>query len=80
MQNTEKETLSVGEFARLLNVSNPYAAKLIETSAVAFEVDLRSGDRVVPKGVALGYKAEQDKRSDAALTELAREAQGMGLY
>jgi len=69
--------LTTQEAANLLNVSRPYLVKLLENNALPF-TKVGSHRRIALSDV-LGYKRKQDEAADAAMQELADQAQELGL-
>lgn len=69
--------LTTQEAADLLCVSRPYLVSLLESGKISFH-KAGSHRRIVLKDL-LAYKKQQEQESDAAMAELAREAQELGL-
>ena len=69
--------LTTQEAADLLSVSRPYLVSLLESGKITFH-KAGSHRRIVLKDL-LAYKKQQELESDAAMAELAREAQELGL-
>jgi excisionase family DNA binding protein len=69
--------LTTQEAADLLSVSRPYLVSLLESGKISFH-KAGSHRRIVLKDL-LAYKKQQEQESDAAMAELAREAQELGL-
>lgn len=69
--------LTTQEAADLLNVSRPHLVKLLETGELPFH---KTGKhRRVRFADLTSYKARRDQASEEAMTELARQAQELGL-
>ena len=69
--------LTTQEAADLLSVSRPYLVGLLEAGKIPFH-KAGSHRRIVLKDL-MAYKKRQEQESDAAMLELAREAQELGL-
>ena len=70
--------LTTQEAADLLNVSRPFLVKLVETGAIPFHHV--GTHRRIKLADVLAYRNERSHARRAALAEMAREAQEMGLY
>jgi excisionase family DNA binding protein len=69
--------LTTQEAADMLNVSRPHLVKLLEEGVLPFH---RTGKhRRVRFADLMGYKAQRDQASEAAMAELARQAQELRL-
>jgi excisionase family DNA binding protein len=69
--------LTTQEAADLLGVSRPFLVKLLEDGKLPFH---RTGKhRRVRFADVMAYKSARDEASEAAMTELAREAQALGM-
>lgn len=65
------------EAADLLNVSRPYVVKLLENGELPFH---KTGKhRRIRFADLMAYKAKRDAKSAAAMAELARQAQALGM-
>lgn len=65
------------EAADVLNVSRPHVVKLLETGELPFH---KTGKhRRIRFADLMDYKAKRDARSEAAMAELARQAQDLGM-
>lgn len=70
--------LTTQQAADLLGVSRPFVVKLLENGEMEYEKVGRHR-RVLLRDV-LAHKERQRRRADTALTEMAREAQDLGIY
>ncbi len=70
--------LSTQQAADLLNVSPPHLVKLLESGAIPFHTV--GTHRRVRLEEVLAYRRRRSQARRMALTEMAREAQQMGLY
>jgi len=69
--------LTTQEAADLLNVSRPHLVKLLESGELRFH---RAGKhRRIRFADLMTFKARRDERSEAAMAELAKQAQEVGL-
>lgn len=69
--------LTTQEAADMLNVSRPYLVKLLEEGGIPFH---KTGKhRRIKFANLMAYKAEQARKSEAALQELAKQAQTLGM-
>lgn len=65
------------EAADLLNVSRPHVVKLLEAGELPFH---KTGKhRRIRFADLMAYKAKREARSEAAMAELARQAQDLGM-
>ena len=65
------------EAADLLNVSRPHVVKLLEAGELPFH---KTGKhRRIRFADLMAYKAKRDARSEAAMAELAQQAQDLGM-
>jgi excisionase family DNA binding protein len=69
--------LTTQEAADLLSVSRPYLVSLLESGKMPFH-KAGSHRRIMFQDL-LAYKKQQEQESDAAMAELARDAQELGL-
>jgi excisionase family DNA binding protein len=70
--------LTPNEAADFLNVSRPYVIKLIDEGVLP--VRMVGSHRRIPYADLAAYKIEQSARSNAAMTELIRISEELGLY
>lgn len=69
--------LTTQEAAELLNVSRPHLVKLLESEALPFH---KTGKhRRIRFADLMRFKAERDRTSTEAMSELARQAQDLGM-
>lgn len=69
--------LTTQEAADMLNVSRPYLVKLLEEGRIPFH---KTGKhRRIKFANLMAYKAEQARKSEAALQELAKQAQTLDM-
>ena len=73
-----REEVTPNEAAEFLNVSRPYIVKLLDEGVLPFR-EVGTHKRI-PYADLAAYKHEQRARSRAAMTELVRLSQEMGLY
>lgn len=73
-----REELTPNEAADFLNVSRPYIVKLMNEGVLPYRQV--GAHRRIPYADLAAHKWEQNARSRAAMTELVRVSQEMGLY
>lgn len=77
LKKKSQDRLSIKEAADLLNVSQPFVAKLLETGIIpSVEVD---GQRLIPVENFLAYKREASARQRRAIDELVAQAQELNM-
>ena len=72
-----KAELTTQQAADILNVSRPYLVGLLESGQISFRKIGKH--RRVCLETLIGYQAESRKKQDAAMEELAKQAQELGL-
>jgi excisionase family DNA binding protein len=72
------EELTTQQAADLLNISRPFLIKLLETGEIPFY--LVGVSRRISVADVLAYRQRRNVVRRAAIEEIAREAQNMGLY
>lgn len=68
------------EIAKFLHVSRPHVDKLIDQGDLPFLLDIRNGQRRVPREAAEAYKMTMKERQRQGLEQMYEATAELGLY